>query len=79
MHQGSRKGADVRKLKSLSLKSKLERSEMAVRSKQLLPDYSKHGMIASEMLGRINGENVNHGYSSESLPVKRSIFPSLLE
>lgn len=63
MHQGSRKGADVRKLKTLRGESKLERTEMAIRSKQLLPDYSKYGMIASEMLGRINEKNVNHGYA----------------
>lgn len=57
MHGGTRKGADVvRKLNTPSMYSKLERSKMAVRSKLLLPDYSKCEMIASEMLDWMNGK-----------------------
>lgn len=50
-YRGTRKGADVvRKLSTPSMKSKLERSEMALRSKLLLPDYAKCETIASAML-----------------------------
>lgn len=56
-YRGTRKGADVvRKLNTPSMKSKLERSEMALRSKLLLPDYAKCETIASAMLDWMNGK-----------------------
>lgn len=57
MHGGTRKSADVvRNLIIPRMYSKLKSRKMGVRSKLLLPDYSKCEMVASEKLDRMNGK-----------------------